>query len=60
MAGRHFQTALVLLFTMTALHAQTGRPSGMPDEPTSAEAGRSDILTLGLRVANEFDDNALE
>src|SRR5690242_16210074 len=61
MARRHVQPALVLLFAMTALHAQTGKPSGLPNEPVpaTAEAGRSGTLTLGLRIANEFDDNAL-
>ena len=61
MARRYFQAVLVLLFLMTALHAQTGRPSGLPDESASAiaEMHRSDTLAVGFRFANEFDDNAL-
>jgi hypothetical protein len=61
MAGRRFQTAFVLLFTITTLHAQTTRPSGLPDEsaPATVGSGRANTLTLGLRIANEFDDNAL-
>jgi len=61
MGGEHLhQTVLMLLFMVTALHGQTDRPSGLPEVPTPIiEPDRSDTLTLGLRVANEFDDNAL-
>jgi hypothetical protein len=61
MAGRRLHIALVLLFKMTALHAQTGKASGLPDElaPATAETDRSDRLALGLRISSEVDDNAL-
>jgi hypothetical protein len=61
MGGQHLhQAALMLLLTATALHAQIDRPSGLPDEPVSiVKPSRSDTLTLGLHVASEFDDNAL-
>src|SRR5258708_6513907 len=62
MGGRNLhQAVLMLLLTATALHAQSKGPSGLPDEPTPAilDADRSNTLMLGLRLANEFDDNAL-
>src|SRR6266700_1459094 len=62
MGGQHLhQTVLMLLFMVTALHAQTKNPSGLPDEsaPAIVDADRSNTLMLGLRLANEFDDNAL-
>ena len=61
MVGRRLhQGVLMLLVTVTALHAQTERPLGLPDEPTPiGKQDRYDTLRLELHVANEFDDNAL-
>lgn len=60
MARRHLQIAFFALLATTALHPQTQKPSGLPDEsaPAIADVYRSNTLTLGLGISNEFDDNA--
>jgi len=60
----HFGCVFVLLFAVIDPSAQTARPPGLPGElfpPTlEAEAPKTDLLVTGLRIANDFDDNALD
>jgi len=51
-----------LLLGQVALRAQTLPPllpGEIPTPVARAETGKQDVLSMGIRVANQFDDNAL-
>ena len=62
MFHRYLPFVIVVLLTNIILHAQMSTPvvAGKPTPPSlTMEATKRDVLVMGLRVSNDFDNNAL-
>lgn len=65
MPGRYFRLAFLITLAAMSMRAQTGGSPGVPGEvpplqrASEARAASSNWLITGFRVANDFDDNAL-
>ncbi|HWZ43316.1 MAG TPA: hypothetical protein VNW97_07550 [Candidatus Saccharimonadales bacterium] len=65
MAGYHSRFVPLLLLAAGSLWAQAGRQPGLagevllPQRATETESSRSNWLVTGVRISNDFDDNAL-